>query len=458
MIRTFCKYLSGVTVILVLPGNCREVYDPPQGQATVNYLVVDGFLDINNPSIITLSRTRSLADSVPSIPELNAQVSVEGSNGIRYELNESGNGSYSIYSLPLDPNQRYRLDIATADGKLYQSDFVDVKLTPPIDSISFIKKNDGVHIYANTHDASGSSKYYQWEFQETWEYRSFFGSEYEYLDHQLLSRPPEHQVFRCWHYTSSNSIFVGSSANLSTDLIFENELVFIATAGEKLSVLYSIWVKQHVLTKEGYEFWQNLKKNTEELGSLFDAQPFQVTGNIHCVSNITEPVIGFVSAGSSDSSRIFIYEQQAEPWGYTIGLGCQEDISFPKDYERDFGDTLNFILTLPYLVQGLQVGVYGGGGELRGLPFARGGSHGLNRPIGPGNSNELYFMKITFLIGNYFSHLVWSTVTLGISSPASAQRGPCRKYRTSSRDYSRSALTEKVYVHTDKSFFIWLVK
>ncbi len=123
----------------------------------------------------------------------------------------------------------------------------------------------------------------------------------------------------------------------------------------------SCWVKQHVLTKEAYEFWQNLRKNTEELGSLFDAQPFQVTGNIHSVTNPSEPVIGFVSAGSSDTSRIYIYETQVDPWGYTLGLSCQKNV-VKENYAVIFSDTTSVIPVDYYYVQGLVAGVYGADG------------------------------------------------------------------------------------------------
>ncbi len=36
---------------------------------------------------------------------------------------------------------------------------------------------------------------------------------------------------------------------------------------------------------DAYNFWTNLKRNTEQLGSLFDLQPFTELGNITCVND-----------------------------------------------------------------------------------------------------------------------------------------------------------------------------
>ncbi len=230
MNKPLFRYFVGAS--LVISGSaCKEIYNPPQGQTAYNYLVVDGFLDRTQPTTITLSRTRSLADTTPSVPELNARVTVEGDGSNIFPLTETGKGNYSIAALPMNPSEKYRLNIITANGENFISDYVEVKQTPPIDSISFTKQDDGAHIYANTHDPLNNSTYYKWEFSETWEYHSFFVSELEYSAavQDVVARPIEHQIWRCWRTTNSTSIFIGSTANLSQDVIFEYPLVTIPT-------------------------------------------------------------------------------------------------------------------------------------------------------------------------------------------------------------------------------------
>ena len=122
----------------------------------------------------------------------------------------------------------------------------------------------------------------------------------------LRGRTPEEQVFRCWTIDTSEEIFLFSTAGLSSDVVFENPLVHIPYASQQLSVVYSILVTQYALTKEAYEFWQNLKKNTEQLGTIFDPQPFADYGNMHCLSDPQEPVIGFISACTTQQQRIYI--------------------------------------------------------------------------------------------------------------------------------------------------------
>ena len=81
-----------------------------------------------------------------------------------------------------------------------------------------------------------------------------------------------------------------------------------------MSERYSVLVRQYALDKKGYNFYQLMKKNTESLGSIFDAQPTEITGNVHAVSDATTPVIGYVTATSVDSLRLWITTNQVPLW------------------------------------------------------------------------------------------------------------------------------------------------
>jgi hypothetical protein len=51
-------------------------------------------------------------------------------------------------------------------------------------------------------------------------------------------------------------------------------------------------VYQYALTKDQYDYWTELKKNSEQLGTLFDAQPSQLNSNIHSME-IHRLVLGY---------------------------------------------------------------------------------------------------------------------------------------------------------------------
>ena len=79
---------------------------------------------------------------------------------------------------------------------------------------------------------------------------------------------------------------------------------------------YSVLVRQYALDKKGYEFYELMRKNTESLGSIFDAQPSEQRGNFKCISDPGELVIGYVSAVTVDEKRMFISRIQLPGWNF----------------------------------------------------------------------------------------------------------------------------------------------
>ncbi|MGI8583701.1 MAG: DUF4249 domain-containing protein [Chitinophagaceae bacterium] len=311
-------------VMLMLTAACKEKFDPPINPQQTNYLVAEGFINAGQGSTnIQLSRTTQLKDTGQIKPESNATVSVMGEDNSVYLLKETGNGLYSSSQLNLDKNKKYRLHIITNNGKNYLSDFVAVKLTPPIDSLNWRFENDGVQIYVNTHDPQNNTKYYKWDYEETWEIHSYNAARYKYHVTPFIGVGDRNQdeiksMYYCWKTKNSTNILLGSSVALNSDVISLQPVTLIPQGSEKLSVRYSILVRQHALDQQGYEFYRLMKKNTESIGSIFDAQPSDITGNIHSVSDPNEKVIGYIGASSVQEKRIFISNSELPAWFYSF--------------------------------------------------------------------------------------------------------------------------------------------
>lgn len=299
---------------------CKDPYAPELKYDQTNFLIVEGYIDAAAPTVFTLSRSRILytKDTARKLFETGARIAIEDDKNNIVWLTEAGNGVYtSIGTLNLNPNNKYRARIFTKSGGggEYVSDFVDFKTAPAIDNIGFKIKGDNkdAEIYVNTHDPAGQSKYYRWSYDETWEFHVPYDSRlrYDALTGKVVDRNDEVRI--CWRSQSFNKILIGNSTKLSQDIITEMPLVLIPNHSEQLSVLYSINVRQYVLDVNGYNFWEAMKKNTEEVGSIFDPQPNQTLGNIHSVKNADEPVVGYISAGKSSVKRVFIRNSELPP-------------------------------------------------------------------------------------------------------------------------------------------------
>ena len=324
--KEYMKKSKEVLVLILSVMGCRKPYTPPASSTAGSYLVVEGVINAGADStFIKLSQTVSLSDSVTANPVLHATLTVESDQNAIYPLTETSNGFYAAKGLNLDNTRKYRLRIQT-NGDQYLSDFAPVVNAPAIDTITYHIQSNGVQLFASTHDPKNNTHYYRWSYNETWifhsRYRSFFISNGD----TVLSRDSTRQIYKCWSSDTSSTVILASSVKLSQDVISNIPITFVASTSEKFVDKYSILVKQYALTADAYNFWTNLKKNTEQLGSIFDAEPSQINGNIHDVTNPSKPVIGYISVGSVAAKRIFITTQQLPVWvpvtpygGCTIG-------------------------------------------------------------------------------------------------------------------------------------------
>ncbi|HEX4851458.1 MAG TPA: DUF4249 domain-containing protein [Puia sp.] len=343
------KYFIYILSVFVFA--CKEPYVSPYTSPNLGYLVVEGIINSGPGStIIKLSRTTALSDS-SRIVETGAQVFIEGNNNTTYTLTETQKGQYIIGGLTLDPNSTYRLRIV-ANQKEYHSDYVPVNSNPPIDSVNWTYLSDGVHIFANTHDPLNIAKFFQWDFTETWEIHSPYTPDAIYDPYTpyyvvsfngLFYYVHDSSKYQCWQSDTSQTILLGSTDKYAIDTI-SAPITLVEKGSVKMSVLYSINVRQYALTKDGYEFLQKMQKNSQQLGSIFDAQPSELQGNIHSISDPSEIVIGYVSICPIQENRIFISNSALPDWNYQPNCPIRiepNDTAFIRanNYEPD-GKTL----------------------------------------------------------------------------------------------------------------------
>lgn len=296
---------------------CRDAYAPPAITTPNRYLVVDGFINVapGAVTVFNLNRTRNLGDtSVQGFPELDAQMAIVGSNGATYPLTETiGTGIYSSDPLFLDPTQEYHITIATLNGQTYASTAVPCKITPPIDSI-FWRQPSNLTVYASTHDPANNTHYYRYEYNETWEHDAQLETAWGEANGRMYAQDSTNQTQRCWTTDTSSNILLATSAAESSDVIDSFALTTLPSGDPRVTKIYSILVRQYAMTADAYNYWQVIQKTTQDVGTLFDVQPTQLTGNIRCVSNPALPVIGFITATTVQQQRIFIAESSLTDW------------------------------------------------------------------------------------------------------------------------------------------------
>lgn len=287
--------------------SCVEPFSPPEINSDEQYLVIDGFLNMgSDSSIINLSHTQNASANEAILNETGATITAEEDKGTTFPFTEKGNGTYFLPPQNFNKSSKYRLRVKTKGGKEYLSDYVEVKNTPPIDSVAYRydSRQQGGVMNVNTHDPNNQTRFYRWKFEETYEYRTAYYSGLELFNKQLIGR--RNNINVCWRTIKSGNILLGSTIKLSQDIIKDLPITTVLVSTNKLYFGYSILVKQYGLTQDAFEYWTSLAKTTEGTGSLFDPLPSQVTGNFKSTTNAKELVFGYFSAAVEQTQRIFI--------------------------------------------------------------------------------------------------------------------------------------------------------
>jgi hypothetical protein len=226
--KLFAKPSFFIFIVFLLILSCRKLYDPPAIKGNNHYLAVDGYIHtgMNVSSTFTLTRSLNLNDSIPKIPELNALVTIQCSDGNDYILYDTaGTGDYVSSLLNLDSTLNYQLSIVTNDGNKYISDIVTPKSAPPIDSLTWnlvidpVSLQQAVMIYVSSHDTKNNTHYYRWDFLQTYKHISFLETPWGEANGLIYPYDVNYSTHSCWTTVPSNNIILGTSIALSQDVI-----------------------------------------------------------------------------------------------------------------------------------------------------------------------------------------------------------------------------------------------
>lgn len=317
--------------VLILLGSCIEPFDPEIEEYSDSLVVEGSILEGKNPATVKLSRSFGFDEQAP-VMVTDATVGIRDDQGNETLLQEITEGIYQS-----DTNQlsgvvglSYQLFIETEGGESYESSWVEMKKSLPIDELysKYIQKEEGVsttqgmQVYLSAHDPERQSKYYRWEYEETWLILVPFPA--LGIWNRQTSMPEYYSIDEvpgiCWQTDSSSTIITHSSEGLTEDRVIDFPIRFISTRGNHLRFKYSILVKQFTMNPEAFEYYQKLKKITQDLGTLSDPIPSEITGNIRNIDRPEEFVIGLFSAEGFSSRRIFIKRQELPAVSILSGL------------------------------------------------------------------------------------------------------------------------------------------
>lgn len=335
------------TAWIYILSSCISSFETVGDKDLEGALVVEGVI-LEEGTKITLSRTIKLSDELPEnylfdgVSNATIRIIDEAQNVIAVAEAYDW-GKYIVKErFSFVPDMKYALDIQIGT-RHYQSVFAAPVNTPEIDEVSWKLNNDNsIDIMVSTHSFDNETLYCFWNFEENWEIRSrYFGNlRYDPITDALI---PQSLIgdnrYYCWSSDYSKSLLLASSEKLKDAEIKNHKIHTLQPGNSRYSYLYSITVRQYRLNREASLYFTNLQKNIDESGSLFAPQPSEMTGNIRCLSDPDELVIGYIFASKATSSRLFIPMVERNLNNFEEQTICEENqFSDPRTaYSQGYG-------------------------------------------------------------------------------------------------------------------------
>jgi len=305
-----------IIILSVAMHSCIETFEDFKTETFESALVIEATItnELKKQEIL-LSRTFALEEDGPS-PERNADVKVIDDVQNEYIFQETDSGRYvSTMAFNAKPNRTYSLSIKTNDGRSYTSDQSQLTQATQIDNLYAVREFnrdsiEGVSIFVDSFDPTGNSKFYRYEYEETYKIVAPKYIPFEVVFHEgsftefdLLPRPEQEKI--CYNTIASNTIIISNTTELNEDRIDRFPVRFLNRNNYIISHRYSILVRQFVQSREAYVYYEALK-SFSELENLFsENQPGFINGNVFSENNRDEKVIGFFEVSSVDSKRIY---------------------------------------------------------------------------------------------------------------------------------------------------------
>lgn len=313
--RTFMKHWIYIMCLTFAFSSCIEEYSISKNISNgQKQIVIQGHIRAGDQSVFYISYAKSFGDMTSSQETiLNAKINIIGKNGYESEKAKFDieQDRYCIDTHSLEPNTLYAVKVE-AEGEIYQSEFLSLLDTPEIEEINYTEQKDRITFYVSTINDNDASRYYMWSFEEDWEFTASvdfasFPKNYYYIQDTYPMNCPETQTYyRCWNHNESSNVYLASTEHLDENSIKNQFLFSIPADDARISCVYSLLLKQFTLSKEAYTYYSHIKKLTEENNGIFQPMPYEVYGNVNCISRPEKKVLGYILASNISTKRIFV--------------------------------------------------------------------------------------------------------------------------------------------------------
>ena len=347
-------------IFLVVLMACIEPYTPGIKESPEPAYAVEGVItDEPGPYQVKISRTIPLnTNQFEGVSGI--EIIIEEENGESEKLTEVAPGIYETRNIQGVVGKRYRIEL-TIGRNNYRSEWEEIETTPQMDSLKHRVINlgvdpankpiDAVEYLLSFEGSTEDARYYRYNFEETWLARSSFPSYYEYVGFDsVITRDP--QIRRCYKSRSIHPTTLISTAELSSNSVQDYSIKKITGEDERYVHRHTLELIQYGLDADEYAYWQLVKEANENVGNLYDKQPFSVFGNISNTDDPDDRLFGYFSASSVKKTRVYLNNQPGLSEQYYCGENFRTYMKavWGSRYEEQLTAMLNNGYMLYYLI------------------------------------------------------------------------------------------------------------
>lgn len=344
-------------IAMVLLTGCLERYYPDEMYLRPGVLVINAHIT-DHPGIQTIEISRSSNIEAPGlIPETDCYIILLREDGESREF--GSNERPGFYTSTLDTaflrkGMLFQIQVVAPNGNEYHSVFDKIRPVPAMDSLYYKVESislpgednpiQGIRFYTDFTYDEKAYEFIRWELTETYEFHNPKMEAYLYYNRwNVYPLPDEDSPRVCFithllptvHSMSTKQLGFGPISK-SFDFVPNDKIE------QKLLHKYSLLVRQYSTGPEGFHYWNELGKNHQGQGTLFDSQPALIKSNICNIADENEKVLGFFTMSGVQEIRAIAEDipgLDSSPYLYYClpvdrGRGSNRPTTFPAYFAR----------------------------------------------------------------------------------------------------------------------------
>lgn len=321
------RFLILAFIIITAAYSCIENYLPKDILENEGNYVIWGRVTNNKEyHLVKVTKTSSI-EYPRNIAVTGCQVSIEDSDNNVFHSNIATiDGDYFIKIEPeyLTAGKAFRIILTTPDGIQIESAFDTLRTCPEIkdfytqrvDKPTFnpLDTERGVQFKVDLEANDSFGRFYNWELEVTYEYRSTYPITHYYDGEINELLKPDYSLYYCWQTETIKDFFPLSTRGFSENKFLGHNLHFVNNRSQRLKYVYSVLLFQSAISEGYFNFLDQIKRNSSDQEGLFGTQPIGVQGNLYSTSDPEIKVLGFFSAESIVSQRFFFQNVMDVPF------------------------------------------------------------------------------------------------------------------------------------------------